>query len=962
MRRDFYHSVKRLDSLKGHEDIRAKDLKSLLQELRKPSHFRYFFYDLNNTSFLSFPAFQSFLSKELSDKESIRQHSAFGYLKSAAREKSVEVYRVIRESKPVDSMVSRNLLDIVLQLEAKHAAKLVYFVTRHLVSSGASEGEALGNLIVKYLESDHKNEAGILFEHLSKPIVRELPRSVTKKLVSLGHDEAEGRLQQYELDEMLKIGLPKLLRQIPTEVTEILERNLLLALDIEATDATGRRREDFSYIWRPAIEDHEQNHDFGKIKEVLVSLLRDALMNLGSLNLERALRPILKRYAKSRYTIFKRLALFVMSERADRFADLIKPFVFNKKNLDDHRIRHELFGLLKKNFPVLDSDTQQYILAWIETGPETKWWIRWRTKEEGKAPSGDTIQRFANHWKLERYWIIREHVPEKEEVIKQLEKELGPPEHPDFPTWHESSFGGPESPLSGSQLKEMTDEELLSVLKNPPPPRKDDPVYGQESLAMVFEGTVKEDLQRFLPFASKMATVGVRPIFVQYYFRALRESWAPHKLQWTDDLDVLARITALENPISHGWSPEGRSRMRLDLSRLIEGIVSNRSIELSDEQLVKFRSLLISMIGDPDPPATEELQNYSMNQDWPFIALNHTSGEVLHVLIKYALCYARKHPEPSARLEAEVRESLQGILTSESRPSVFSVFGTYLANLWYLDAAWVKQNLHMMFPKKDQLKADAVWDAYLKFNNVYKDVFASIRPQYAQAVHLLRSKVSKTSRDDQRLAQHLALIYWHGWDDIGGKGSLVSQFFSYAPVDVRSGFIRQIGMGLREMKEQAQLAVDRDVWKRPRKLWEWRLRVPRSVNKTSYFDAEMGEFLDWLPNIPEDVTTMQKLLSKTLRKRATHSPTGPVTEYLNTQSKDHPLECVRLLYDLFSLPWDRGYYYFDHKEVGKILEIALNAGGEAKRLAAKVASKLGEYGLFEFKPIWEKAQEGTEGR
>lgn len=941
------------------ETVLAKDVKTVLHDLRQTSHFRYFFYDLTNDGFLSFSSFRSFLIRVLSDKDSVRPHFVSSYMKTTASKKPKETYLVIRDSKPSDSSISRTLLEVVLLLEDKYAAKLVHFIKQYLIQKRSAEGKLLGNLLTKYLDAQNSEEAKILFDFLCRPIVHRVDRAVTKEFPAISRNEAEGRLEQYEFAEVLEAALPMLIDQIPSDVTKILEHNLLLALDIESKGNKGRQKEDFSYIWRPAIEDHEQNYDFGKIKEVLVSCLRDSLMQLASRQLDKSLPSILARYCRSHYTIFKRLALFVMSNNADHFGDLIKMFIHKKKNLDDHRIRHELFGLLQKNFPILETDTQQFILKWIERGPSTDWWIRRRKKEDGKAPSVENVQRFVKHWKLQRYWSIREHLSDKAEYMNQLEKEVGTPEHPDFPSWHESSAGGHESALTVEQLREMTNEQLLSVLKNPPQVQREDPIFRHEGLGMSFESVVKENPERYLPFASEIAKANVLPIFIKNYFRALRESWASHKLNWTDDLDSLARLVAVGDPNPYGWGIEVRSSLRLDLSRLVEGIVSDKSITLSDEQLERLKSILLPMLGDPDPNETNKPQDYSPNNDWSFVALNHTGGEVLHALIKYALCYARKHSEPSSRLESDVRDGLHSILLLEKRLSILSVFGTYLANLWYLDAPWVKQNLLLLFPKQDKRRANAIWDAYLKFNSVYKDVYESLKFQYAKTVRSLRGKEPKTPRDDQRLAQHLALIYWRGWDDLNLEPSLVRQFFRYAPKVVRVSFIRQIGLGLREMKEQSRLAKEDAAWKIPRGLWEWRLQSHRHIADTMDYADEFGAFLDWLPHVPENIVTLQNLISRTLRKRSANSHTGAITEYLANNAKDHPLESVQLLFDFFSLFPERGYCYFDSKEVQIVLEAALNNGGEAKKLAAKIASSLGEHGYFQFKSIWDKAKEST---
>lgn len=958
----FYSSCKHLDSIKAKIKISVEERQSLLAQIRDLRYFRYFFYNLENSMFASHESIRKFMSVSLSSKDTNRSFYISEYLKRIAQKDSANVCRIIFGSKPKDLRVNRTLIEVILLLDIKHAARLARFCVGHLICKGFAEGKIINDLIVKYLEGGKKSEAFLIFDFVTQPIVRKTKQPVLKEFRTVKSKEAEGRLEEYDYEELMKSAFPKLLESQPRRVIHILERNLMTALEIETKSNKGGRNEDFSYIWRPAIEEHEQNYEFGKINELLVSTLRDSLMFVAKKDDDQFLRPLLQRYIRSQYTVFRRLALYTLSENVERYSESIPRVVMNKKMLEDHRIKHELFGLIKKSFPQISVEVRQFILGWIEKGPETKWWIDWRTKEEGKRPSDELVKQFANHWRLERYWIIRDHIkdlyPEKIKTIEQLEKELGTPEHPDFPTWHEGGTYGYESPLTVPEFLQKNNNELIEILKNPPPVKEPDPIFRHQGLGMVFTEAIKQSPERFLPFASILANNKVLPVLVGHYFQGLQEVWGMPKDNWkpvwSTELETLALLVANAEPNPYQWTLKERSGIRLNLCRFIDQIVSSRDQLLDDSVLTSIKNIIIAMIGDPDPDAQSEEKNYSTNKDWSFISVNHTSGEVLRTLIKYCLCYARKHSAVGERFESDVKTELERVLDTETRPSVFSVFGTYLANLWYLDAKWTKKNLHKIFQKESRSKYDAAWDAYLKFNNVYKDIYDSLKQYYLETITSGIMPGKTKDFDLRRLAQHLSLVYWRGWEDVTAKDSTVTAFFAKVPLNLRVDFVRQIGMGLREMKKTGQLEKDPQAWERAKGLWSHRIAKAKSNEKVNRQEDEISAFLNWLSECPEDVDKMESLISRSLRKWKAQYHSGAITEYLALQSAKYPLICIKLLSEFFKRPWDKYYYHFDVKEVRQVMENALTSGGDSAKMGALLASKLGEYGRFDFKDVWDR--------
>jgi hypothetical protein len=962
MQIEFYKRTEVLDALKIKSSLTVKEQRSLLHQLDSLSLFRYFFNNLKNPLFVLYKSIRKFMSVSLSDKDTNRSFYIGEYLKRIAQKNSVNVYDIILGSKPKDSRVNRTLLEIILLLDIRYAAKLAHFCVNHLIGKGLAEGKIINDLIVKYLEGGKRGEALLIFNFIMEPVVRSVIQPLFKEHRTIKSKEAVGQLEGYEYKELLEGAFPRLLETQLQKVIRILEQNLMTAVEIESKRTKSGRKEDLSYIWRPAIEEHEQNYKFGDIKELLVSTLRNSLMLAADKDNDEFLRPLLQRYLRSRYAIFRRIALYIIGENVERYSDFISTVVMNEKMLEDYRIRHELYSLIRKSFPQLGGEGQQFILDWIDKGPEPKRWVDWQTKEDGKRPSDERTKQFENHWRLERYWIIRDYIkdlyPERTKIIDQLEKEFGTPEHPDFSTWHEGGTYGYESPLNVAEFLQKSDDELIEILKNPPPVKEHNPIFEHHGLGMVFVEAIKQSPERFLPFADRLASNKVVPVLVGHYFHGLREVWEIPKDNWkpvwSTELETLALLVAKTESNPYQWTVDERSRVRLNLCRFIESVISNRDQELDDSVLTSIKGLLIAMIGDPDPNESSEEQNYSTNKDWSFISLNHTSGEVLRTLVKYCLCYARKHPVVGERFESDVKTELERVLDMETRPSVFSVFGTYLANLWYLDAEWTKKNLHKIFPKENRLKYDAAWDAYLKFNNVYKDVYDSLKQYYLETITSGIKQGKIKDFGSERLAQHLSLVYWRGWEDITAKDSTVAAFFTKVSLNLRVDFVRQIGMGLREMKKTGELEKNPQAWERAKELWSHRIVKAKSAEGANRQEDELSAFLDWLSECPEDVAIMEKLISKSLRKWKAKYHSGATTEYLASQSIKYPLICIRLLNDIFKRPSDKSYYYFDDKEVRQVMENAVNAGGETAKIAGKLASKLGEYGYFGFKDIWDK--------
>lgn len=105
----------------------------------------------------------------------------------------------------------------------------------------------------------------------------------------------------------------EIVKQIAPVLAKIGEHALSLFCDLleEAVNLSrkaqgGKTAEDFSYIWRPAIEDHIQNH-IRKPKEILVSVVRDVAESM----MERKGKQVLDIIESKPFNIFKRIGLYL---------------------------------------------------------------------------------------------------------------------------------------------------------------------------------------------------------------------------------------------------------------------------------------------------------------------------------------------------------------------------------------------------------------------------------------------------------------------------------------------------------------------------------------------------------------------------------------------------------------------------------------------------------------------------
>jgi hypothetical protein len=730
-------------------------------------------------------------------------------------------------------------------------------------------------------------------------------------------------------------------------------------LQIEQRINRQKYTEDFSWIWRPAIEEHEQNIGTNSLKEILAVSIRDILEKLAGQRYNK-LRIILEELKSSHYSIFNRLAIHIVRLHIDEYIDLAEQDALKRKNLDDPRIRHEYFTLLGRSFNKFKPTTRQQILKWIDKGPNRQKYINWVKKHE-KEPTEDQIQRYIDQWRIERLWVIRDHIPERIEEIEHLREKVETPKHPDFASWSEETIGF-KSSYSIEDLNKADDEQLLQYLRKPiiPPNERH---YPYEGFSRTFTQFVQENIDRVINCTESLIDDEIRPIFLGAFFRGLEEG-----LKKKPESNITKLQPLIEYVIGKNKSLPEKENAELEnyngtyssvcgnIANYIEAIMRKKECQLKEEEMRFCRDVLLRIVDDPNPTKEHENKYGPPNMDWPMLSLNATSGKVLHAIIHYALRYSQIKEGLKPRLEFEVKEKLTEVLSVDHRLSVRSVFGMYLANLWYLDDEWVKSEMNILFPETNDEEWAAVWDAYVVYNDLYKDIYNNLRPKYLRAIQRFDNSTSH-KQASQHFAKHIALIYWRNWEGISGN-SIVNLFYLVAPIEARMELVNYMGLGLRNEVSAGRDKGDANIWLLPRKLWEWRLNEAKKSREKEKYVGEINSFLRWLDDVPESINTLYPLIADSIEFLSDDIRTGQMLDYLVKHSDVYPLETIKTLKSLVNtIVEGKAAYWFSSDEISKLLESALGKGGEAKEIARTIANRFGEIGDFRYKGVWEKSRQ-----
>lgn len=706
------------------------------------------------------------------------------------------------------------------------------------------------------------------------------------------------------------------------------------------------RSEDFSYIWREAIEAgvREGHRD---MRDDLIDAVRDARA-WDTEDIARLLGDL----EAMEWPVCRRLALHEIRTHAAQVPELVRNRVLDADRLFDPSTYHEHVLLVRDAMPELSDEEASFVLQTIEAGPAV---------DEGRA-DGEHDRR--TYWVYRTLAALRPSLPaDGLELLERVRSQLGFGDETlvdaDFLT--ESSGGvwvGPTSPLDVEDLLAMPDAEVLAFLASWEAPdewRAPSP----EGLGRVLQGAVERDPRRFSRIASDF--VGIGPTYVRALIQGLREASRKELVfEWPAVLRLCIWVVTQEDhpPARHDRDrdPDWSWARRALASLLREGLaISDGSIPLAEREVVW--EILSQLTEDADPTPQHEEQYGGSNMDPVTLALNTVRGEALGALVRYVL-WVRAGIDEGDRAGLgdmpEAQRTLERHLDPSVDPSlaVRSVYGQFFPWLHLVDAGWAEANLRMVFPDAPELREwfDAAWDAYIVFTQPFDRMADVMNSAYRQAIERLPELPEESGsreRPEERLAEHLAVFIARGVLD--RHDPLVERFFELAPPRVRGHVHEFLGRSFREVPPPEDVA--------DRAMSLWAERVETCLASESDETDELTAFGWWFIARRIDPGWRMANLLTVLRK--THgriSFASAVLEQLAIDAEDRPRDALEAAELIVRGAADQGWEILAGRDhIRSVLLIGLRSDAESQSLATTLAHELGARGYSEFRSVLDQA-------
>lgn len=877
------------------------------------------------------------------------------YLARMAQHKPELVADIIENMDDTENaVVHGDLVDALLAMPPDVAPRLAERAARWAERPYWLLPDKLGQLIEHWAKGGRTEEALRVAR-----VLLELP---DESRVQAGPDEKYGlppepraRFDTWNYGEILKKHFPQLVRAAGLRALELLCDLLETAIRLSRRRDDDPGPEDYSFIWRPAIEDHPQ--DFGHtIKDALVSAVRDAaelVVRSGHGTIEEVVNTL----ESKRWKVFRRIALHVLREFPDQAEALAAARLTERSLFDDIGLQHEYVVLLQDRFPRLSRGDQRRILGWIKDGPD---------RGTGQHPSDEEVARYREIW--QRDWLARigpNNLPGKwKERYRTLCGKYGEPEHPEFPVYTEGVWVGPTSPKTADELKAMSVEEIVEFLKTWGPPDGPFGAPSREGLGRVLSSVVAEDPDRFAAEARRFQDLD--PTYVRSLLSGLRDALKQGKaLEWEPVLDLCTWVVSQPREIpgrqvrdmdadpDWGWT-------RKAIADLLAAGFKDRPGSVPMRLREKVWTILKPLTDDPDPTPEHEQRYGGSNMDPATLSINTTRGGAMHAVVRYAL-WVRRHldrePRPEGRPQQgfeempEVREVLEAHLNPAREPSlaIRAVYGQWFPWLVLLDPDWARTHAARIFPQDQESVAffEAAWNTYIAFCSPYDNVLEVLRPFYRLAVDRIGARHDDTrwfADPDERLAEHLLAFYWRG--KLSLEDPLLVDFWRSAPAEVRAHAIAFVGQALQRTEQD----IPAEILNRLKQLWEQRLAAAREAQDPRDFQKEVSAFGWWFASGKFDVGWALDQLFASLKLSDRAEPAHMVLETLSGTAQTHPqksVKCLRLIAEGDRQGWE---LYAGREHIRQILQRGL-ANPHAREEAERLIHYLGSRGFLDFKDL-----------
>ena len=466
----------------------------------------------------------------------------------------------------------------------------------------------------------------------------------------------------------------------------------------------GRVREVFgkkfgdlpTYLSRPAVDDHPQNHSWDGAVNCVVEGLRDVLLSWIDNEPEGA-NAFVAESIKDKNEMVRRIGIYAFNQRwsvlNSLYSNILAPQLFDSRNI------HELYHLLKDRFAYF-SETDK--TATLET-----------IRQLSPPPDHEEPDRFLK--RTQRNWLSAIAGKGYEPVdtwFKRLDTDqnLGRlSEHPDFHYYMEAGWGPGPSPYSvqellafaedGSLIERLNDFQQLNAWRGP----------STMALVKSLEETVGINSQKFIRLLP--AFLAAKRPYQYGVINGFKRLWdmsgekQPHldwNVTWEGLIDFFERL--LNN--SELWTEEVIQEQDLTPNRdwippiiaeFLNAGTKDDDKAYSPKLLTRGFSLIKILL--ENLKAVDDAEDDAMSQ-----AINSSKGKTIEALFSHTLRACRVSDKKHGN-HVEAWDSIKTTFDIElvkcknANYEFSTLAAAYLANIDYISPNWLLASISKIFPK-----------------------------------------------------------------------------------------------------------------------------------------------------------------------------------------------------------------------------------------------------------------------
>ena len=481
---------------------------------------------------------------------------------------------------------------------------------------------------------------------------------------------------------------PEVLARHAETLTRHLEQALVLG---EQDDEVYEE----SYLYRPSIAPHDQNQEYNTWTH-LIDLVRDGYLALAAADRARA-DNLLRRWAVSRRTLFKRLALHALTENPKSDIQLARTLLVAGRapGVWEFDLRREVLRFFRKAGRRLPRSLRPEIVRAIHAGP--------------KSSKGKTRMDYAQIIRREKALLLQKLAASGAQLDKksralagEAQGDRGHDERDEFVVWHgEGRWIGDEE-FAPKKLLEGSLSDVVTILENE---------------------EIGRDAFRGLPLLQPVkAASGLRRL-------AMRGNWPASIWQgflW--GLDGLREKPGLERRMREyvaqvlAGAPE---ELFADIGSAAAGFVKDLAEQYGIDRESELTALWMKAWGGIGESSSEAIGIDDALTD----ALNHAAGKLAEAALmrlwKYELT-------AGSGLPSAVRPYFDALGSDPDGQLGRVMLATRLHRLFAVDPDWSREHLISRLGPMSSEEAGPLWSAYGWSPSVGPDLLQAFKESFLE--------------------------------------------------------------------------------------------------------------------------------------------------------------------------------------------------------------------------------------